>query len=202
MAAAASGKPAARGPGRRPGAPDTRGTVLSAARTSFADRGFERTTIRGVAADAGVAPGMVHHFFGSKEELFLAALEVPFDPRVVLRPVAEGPPEEVGRRLAGVMVTIWEDEARREPLLALLRSAMTSKAVAAMLRDGLLRIAAAALGPAVAGPDSGLRMQLAVSQVVGMELFRYVVEVEPLASTPADELVDRLAPVLQQHLRG
>lgn len=176
--------------------------MLAAARTSFADKGFERTTIRGVAAAAGVAPGMVHHFFGSKEDLFLEALEVPFDPRVALRPVAEGPPEEVGLRLAQAMVGIWEDEARREPLLALIRGAMTSEAVATMLRDGFLRIVAASLGPAVSGPDSTLRMQLAISHVLGMELFRFVVGVEPLASTPADELVERLAPVLQHHLHG
>ena len=191
-----------RGPGRRPGTPDTRGEVLAAARTSFADKGFERTTIRSVAAAAGVAPGMVHHFFGSKEDLFLEALEVPFDPRVVLRPVAEGPPDEVGLRLARVMVGIWEDEARREPLLALVRGAMTSEGIAMMLRDGFLRIVAASLGSAVSGPDSTLRLQLAVSHVLGMLLFRFVVRVEPLASTPAEELIERLAPVLQHHLRG
>ncbi len=176
--------------------------MLAAARTSFADKGFERTTIRSVAATAGVAPGMVHHFFGSKEDLFLAALAVPFDPRVVLRPVAEGPPEEVGRRLAAAIVGIWEDEEKREPLLAMVRGAMTSEAVATMLRDGFLRIAANALGPAVAGPDPRLRMQLAIAQVIGMELFRYVIAVEPLASTSAEDLVDLLAPVLQHHLRG
>lgn len=191
-----------RGPGRRPGTPDTRGEVLAAARTSFADKGFERTTIRGVASAAGVAPGMVHHFFGSKEDLFLEALAVPFDPRVVLRPVAEGPPEEVGLRLARVMVMIWEDDDRREPLLALVRGAMTSEAVASMLRDGFLRIVAQTLGEAVAGPDRHLRLQLAVSHVLGMLLFRFVVRVEPLASTPPEELIQRLGPVLQQHLRG
>lgn len=191
-----------RGPGRRPGLPDTRGEVLAAARTSFADKGFERTTIRGVAAAAGVAPGMVHHFFGSKEDLFLEALAVPFDPRVVLRPVADGPPDEVGLRLARVMVMIWEDDDRREPLLALARGAMTSESVASMLRDGFLRIVAASLGPAISGPDATLRLQLAVSHVLGMMLFRFVVRVEPLASTPAEELIQRLGPVLQHHLRG
>jgi AcrR family transcriptional regulator len=176
--------------------------VLTAARTSFADKGFERTTIRAVAASAGVAPAMVHHFFGSKEDLFLEALAAPFDPRVVLRPVVEGPPEELGLRLARTFVTIWEDESRREPLVALVRGAMTSEPVAAMLRDGFLRIIASVLGPAVAGPDPLLRLQLAISQGLGMELFRYVVKVEPLASTPAEELIQRLAPVLQHHLRG
>jgi len=145
---------------------------------------------------------MVHHFFGSKEDLFLEALAVPFDPRVVLRPVIEGPSEEVGERLARVMVTIWEDEARREPLLALVRGAMTSEPVAAMLRDGFLRIVGTVLGSVIAGPDAILRLQLALSQVIGMEIFRHVVAVEPLASTTPEELIRRLAPVLQHHLRG
>ena len=145
---------------------------------------------------------MVHHFFGSKEDLFLEALEVPFDPRVALRPVVEGPPEEVGERMARAIVSIWEDEAKREPLLALLRGAMTSEPIAAMLRDGFLRIVVTVLGSAIAGPDATLRLQLALSQVIGMEVFRHVVVVEPLASTSPDELVRRLAPVLQHHLRG
>lgn len=191
-----------RGPGRRPGTPDTRGEVLAAARTSFAEKGFDRTTIRGVAAAAGVAPGMVHHFFGSKEDLFLAALEVPVDPRVLLREAVAGPPDELGAAVAAAIVGVWEDPSRREPLLALLRAAMSSDVVAGMVRDGFVRIATSALAPAVSGPDARLRVELAISQVIGMELFRYVLRVEPLASTSADELVARLGPVLQQHLRG
>lgn len=145
---------------------------------------------------------MVHHFFGSKEDLFLAALQVPVDPRVVLREAVQGPPEEVGSRVARAIVDVWEDETRREPLLALLRAAMTSDTVAAMLRDGFIRIATSALAPAVSGPDAALRIELAISQLIGMEMFRHAVRVEPLASTPPDELVARLGPVLQHHLRG
>ena len=100
------------------------------------------------------------------------------------------------------MVTIWEDERRREPLLAILRGAMTSEAVASMLRDGFLRMVAGILGPAIAGPHPELRLQLAMSHVLGMLLFRFVVRVEPLASTPAEELIQRIGPVLQHHLRG
>ncbi|MBA2638626.1 MAG: TetR/AcrR family transcriptional regulator [Nocardioidaceae bacterium] len=191
-----------RGPGRRPGAPDTRGQILSAARTAFADKGFERTTVRGVAAAAGVAPGLVHHFFGAKEDLFLAALAVPFDPRVVLAPVADGPPDDLGRGLARTFVDIWEDERRRESLLALLRGAMTSPPVATMLREGFMPMAVGALGRAVAAPDPAARIQLALAQLLGMATLRYAVRVEPLASMPPDEVVNRLAPALQLHLRG
>lgn len=145
---------------------------------------------------------MVHHFFGSKADLFLAALEVPVDPRVLLREAVSGPPDQLGAAVAGAIVGVWEDPSRREPLLALLRAAMSSDVVAGMVRDGFVRIATSALAPAVSGPDARLRIELAISQVIGMELFRYVIGVQPLASTPAEELVARLGPVLQQHLRG
>ena len=70
--------------GRRPGAPDTRAAVLAAARAAFAAKGFGGTTIRAVAADAGVDPALVHHYFGTKDDLFLAAMELPVDPREVI----------------------------------------------------------------------------------------------------------------------
>ncbi len=73
--------------GRRPGAPDTRAEVLAAARASFAEKGFRGTTIRAVAAAAGVDPALVHHYFGTKDDLFVAALEIPVDPREILAPV-------------------------------------------------------------------------------------------------------------------
>ena len=100
-----------RGPGRRPGSPDTRGAILAAARSAFAARGFDGTSTRAVAAAAGVAPGLVHHFFGSKDDLFVAALNLPFDPRKVLGAALPGPPEGLGRRVATTVVGLWEDEA-------------------------------------------------------------------------------------------
>ncbi len=190
------------GPGRRPGTPDTRGAILAAARTSFAQKGFQATTMRAVASAAGVAPGLLHHFFGSKDDLFLAALAVPFDPRAMLAPVPVGPRDEVGLRLARAALTVWEDEEHREPMLAFLRAAMQSPELAAAVRAGIPAIALGVLGDVVTGPDAGLRVELAVSQMLGVAVVRYVIAMEPLASLPADELVDRLAPVLQQHLVG
>jgi len=191
-----------RGPGRRPGTSDTRGAILAAARTSFADKGFERTTMRGVASAAGVAPGLVHHFFGAKDDLFLAALAVPFDPRRMLAPAVDGPRSRLGERLARTVLHTWEDEVRRESLVAFLRAAMTSPEVAAVLRTGMPVIALGVLREVVTGPDAAVRVELAFSQLVGVALVRYVLAVEPVASLPVDELVVRLAPVLQQHLLG
>jgi len=191
-----------RGPGRRPGTPDTRGAILAAARRSFAEKGFERTTMRAIAAAAGVTPGLVHHFFGAKDDLFLEALAVPFDPRRMLAGAVEGPRSDLGERIAGAVLHTWEVEVQRETLLAFIRGAMTSPEVAALLRTGMPVIALGALGDVVNGPDAAVRVELVFSQMLGVAIARYVVEVEPLASLPVDELVARLGPVVQHHLLG
>jgi hypothetical protein len=85
-------------------------------------------------------------------------------------------------------------------MLAFLRAAMQSPELAAAVRAGIPAIALGVLGEIVTGPDAQLRVELAVSQMLGLAVIRYVIAMEPLASLPADELVDRLAPVLQQHL--
>ncbi len=193
---------AGRGPGRRRGSPDTRGAVLAAARAAFADRGFDATSTRAVAAAAGVTPGLVHHYFGSKDELFVAALELPFDPRKVLGAAAPGPPEELGRRIATVAVGLWEDPARREQLMAYLRTAMSNAEVAGLVRLGIPAVALPLLRAQIPFPDAEVRVNLAMTQILGMAMLRYVIRLEPLASMSPVALVDRLAPVLQQHLLG
>ena len=90
--------------GRRPGSPDTRAAVLSAARERFAAQGYAGTSVRAVAAAAGVDPALVHHYFGTKDDLFLAALEVKVDPRLAMLPVIEGGVDGAGERLLRVFV--------------------------------------------------------------------------------------------------
>jgi len=191
-----------RGPGRRPGSPDTRGAILAAARSAFAARGFDGTSTRAVAAAAGVAPGLVHHFFGSKDDLFVAALNLPFDPRKVLGAALPGPPEGLGRRVATTVVGLWEDEARREQLLAFLRTVMTNPEAAGIVRMGIPSVGVPLLRSVVPLADAEVRVNMAMSQILGMAVTRYVIGLEPLASLPPEQLVDRLAPVLQLHLLG
>lgn len=193
-----------RGPGRRPGAADTRGEILSAARAEFAERGYDGATIRGIARTAGVDAALVHHYFGGgKEQVFVAAMELPFDPGAALPQVLAGDPELLGERFARFFLSIWGEADSRAPFLALLRSASTSESAAAMLRafveQALLGRAVAQLPPA---PDRSLRMTLAASQLLGMALMRYVVKVEPLASATEDEVVALVAPGLQRYLAG
>ena len=191
-----------RRPGRRAGGPDTRSEVLAAARSQFAERGFDRTTIRGVAAVANVDAALVHHYFGSKDDLFLAALDIPFDPRVVVPQVLAGGTDGLGERLLRTFLSIWDDPVARMPLLALVRSGMSSDAAADLLRGGMLRLVFTPLAETLNGHDAALRAQLVASQLLGLVTTRYVLALEPLASLPAEEVVERIAPTLQRYLTG
>lgn len=188
--------------GRRPGSVDTRARVLLAARTSFGERGFDGATIRDVAARAGVDPALVHHYFGSKQQLFVAAMELPLDlPALVLR-LLEGPREELGERFVRFVLELWETTAFRPLLLGVVRSATTDPIAAAMLRQLLAEGPFLALARAIDLPDATLRATLAGSQLIGLALARYVVAVEPLASVPSEVLVRALAPTVQRYLVG
>lgn len=187
--------------GRRPGAPDTRAPILAAARASFAEKGFAGTTIRGVAAAAGVDASLVHHYFGTKDDLFLAALDIPVDPRVVVAPVVEGGPDGAGERFLTAVLSVWDDPAAQPSLLALARAVMDPSAQR-LLSDGFLPVVIDPLGVALGLDRPELRMPLVASQVVGLILLRYVLEVEPIASMGSEQLVATYAPTIQRYLTG
>ncbi len=185
--------------GRRPGAPDTRAAILAAARAAFASAGYGGTSVRAVAAAAGVDAALVHHYFGTKDDLFVAALQVRVDPRAALRPVIEGGLPGAGERLVGIFFEVWDDEQSRLPLLGLVRG-MVDGSGQQLARDGFLRVV---LAPVAAGlgldhPDE--RMALVASQLLGVVLLRYVLGVEPLASADTERLVATYGPVIQGYL--
>src|SRR3954447_7067397 len=185
--------------GRRPGSPDTRAAILSGARTLFAAHGYAGTSVRAVAAAAGVDAALVHHYFGTKDDLFLAALQVPIDPREVLVPVADGGLDGAGERLLRVFLSVWDDEATRLPLLALVRGVFEPEG-RLLARDGFMRMVLGPVGAALEVDQPELRMSLVASQLMGVVLVRYVVGVEPLASASHDELVAAYASTLQRYL--
>lgn len=195
-----------RGPGargRRPGGPDTRGEILAAARSSFADRGFDRTTIRGVAGEAGVDPALVHHYFGSKEDLFLAALEIPVDPRSLIPQVFVPGLDGVGERLLRMFLGVWDEPENNESLRAFVRTAFVVDQTAELLRNGIARIVLRAVIPQLAPVgDAELRATLVASQLAGLIMARYVLRIEPLASLPAESLVAWMAPNIQRYVNG
>ncbi|MEU3423820.1 TetR family transcriptional regulator [Streptomyces murinus] len=194
-------------PARRRGRPSraesagTRDRILTAARGEFSAHGYDKTSVRQIAKAAGVDSALVHHYFGTKEQVFAAAVEVAFAPALAAPDtLAEGPPDAVGERLARFVFGVWENPATRAPLLAILRSAVTNETAAAVFR----RLVAAQLVRRVAArldlPDAELRAELAAAQLVGTALMRYVLKLEPLASADVEEIIARVSPVVQKHL--
>ena len=192
----------ARGRGRRPGGPDTRGQILASARRSFAEKGFGGTTIRAVAVDAEVDPALVHHYFGSKDDLFLAALEFPADPRKLLPTVFEAGVDGAGERLIRLFLSVWDDPHARMALVAVVRTGLVQEAQDSLLRQGILRMVQQPLRAALPAVEADRRVQLVVSQMVGLVMTRYLLALEPLASMPAEELVAWVGPTLQRYLNG
>jgi AcrR family transcriptional regulator len=186
--------------GRRPGSPETRATILAEARTLFAAQGYAGTSVRAVATAAGVDPALVHHYFGTKRELFLAALGAPVDPQTVLGPVAAGGVEGAGERLVRAFLGVWDDEATRLPLLALVRGVLEPGGER-LVADGLLRVVLGPLGEGLGVDRPERRMALVASQLIGLVMARYVLRIEPLASASAEELVAAYAPTVQRYLQ-
>ncbi|MFF7497409.1 TetR/AcrR family transcriptional regulator [Streptomyces rubiginosohelvolus] len=180
--------------------PDARTRILEAARTEFAERGYDKTSIRGIAKAAGVDAALVHHYFGTKDEVFAAAVEVTFEPALVLPAVLGGDPDGLGERLARFFLSVWEDPGTRTPLLAILRSAVTHEAAANVLRDFVLRRLLERIAAELDVPDPTLRAELAASHMLGIAMLRYVVRAEPLASADPEDIIAMVAPTLQRYL--
>ncbi|MER7552324.1 MULTISPECIES: TetR/AcrR family transcriptional regulator [Streptomyces] len=180
--------------------PDARTRILEAARAEFAERGYDKTSIRGIARAAGVDAALVHHYFGTKDEVFAAAVEVSFEPALVVHTVLGGPPEGLGERLARFFLSVWEDPATRSPLLAILRSALTHEAAAKVLREFVLRRLLERIAAELDVPDATFRAELAASHMIGIATLRYMIRAEPLASADPEDIVAMVAPTLQRYL--
>ncbi|MER5382104.1 TetR family transcriptional regulator [Streptomyces sp. NPDC002688] len=181
--------------------PATRDRILEAAREEFSERGYEKTSVRGIAKSAGVDSALVHHYFGTKEQVFEAAVEGAMAPALgAPDTIVEGPLDGVGERLTRFFLGVWENPTSRTPLLAIVRSAVNNDTAAAVFR----RLVAAQLLRRVAArldvPDAELRVELAAAQLVGVAMLRHVIKVEPLASVDLERIVARVAPVVQGHL--
>lgn len=188
--------------GRRSGESGTREAILEAALRRFADHGFDGATIRGIAADAGVDPALVHHFYGSKEKLFVVALQFPVVPSEVLARVLASDRRRIGETLVRTVPEIWENDDTRAQSLALLRSAITNERAADMLRGFVSGTILAGLAGAVGGKDAERRAALAGTQILGLGIARYIVRIGPIASASVDELVAVIGPTIQRYLTG
>lgn len=192
----------ARPRGPRPGGADTRAAILAASREEFATRGYAGATIRGIAAAAGVDAALVHHYFGTKDKLFAAALEFPFDPEVLLAKVLGGGVDGAGERLLRAVLAAWDNASSRAPMLAVIRTATSSEAGAAMLREFLDRNILQRIAVELSPDRAQLRAALVASQMAGLLMARYVIALPAIASALDEDIVAAVAPNLQRYLNG
>lgn len=177
--------------------------ILAAATQEFGDHGYDGVTIRSIAERAGVDSALVHHHFGSKADLLTAVVDVPISPAMPLAELLEGDLDGVGERLVGFVVTTWDDPAFRARGVAALRTVLGSKDQSALMMGFLSRELMARISQRVGSLGSGpLRANLVASQVVGLMTTRYVLELEPLASAPPQEVIAAIAPTIQRYLTG
>jgi AcrR family transcriptional regulator len=189
--------------GRRPGNQDTKQSILESARTAFAEVGYDKASVRAIAGAAGVDPALIHHYFGTKEKLFLASMNLPVNPAEVVPKAMAGPREQAGERLVALLIGVWDSPAGIAAV-ALLRSAMSNEWTARLLREFIvtqvLRRAIAELD--IDEKQAQTRAALVATQIGGLVVVRYVLKVEPVASAPAEQLVAAIGPAVQRYLTG
>jgi len=172
----------------------TRAAILEAARSRFASDGYERATVRAIAHDAGIDPSMVMRYYGSKEGLFAAVIDV----ELVLPDLDVIPVEDVGTALVGHFLDLWESDG---VLQTLLRVGVTNEAGAARMRDVFAgQILPLADRFVATRQDAARRAALVASQVLGMALVRYVLRFGPAADLTRADVVAWLGPTVQRYL--
>ena len=178
----------------------TRAAILAAARAAFAERGFDGAPLREIAASAGVDQALIHHYFGSKQQLFVAATELPFDLGALQAMVHAGPRDELGDRIVRFFLSLWEEPVRRQVLLGMVRSALTDPRAAEMVRRFVIEGGILPLVQEAGATDSAMRATLVGSHLMGLGFARYILCVEPLASAPVESLVRSIGPVIGLYL--
>ncbi|MDM2645914.1 TetR family transcriptional regulator [Mycobacteroides abscessus] len=189
-------------PGRRPGTSSARDDILASARKLFSLNGIDKTSIRAIASDAGVDPALVHHYFGTKLDLFREVVQLPVDPSVVLQPLRDVPVDELGVTIPQLIIALWDSELGAN-MLAVFRSALTGAddgLVRVFFREVLVNIIAERVD---SPPGSGvLRAEFAITQMAGILVGRYIMAIEPLASLTAEQIALTVGPNIQRYLTG
>jgi AcrR family transcriptional regulator len=187
--------------GRRSGTPDTREAILTAARRRFATRGYDATSLRGIAAEAKVDPALVIHYFGTKEGLFVAATGLPAGLSVLFGSLATLPAEDRVPALVRGYLHVVDSDKSRNAILALVRSAVSNDKAATMLREFLTAELLPVVARLTGHPDAPTRASLVAAQLMGIAMLRHVLKVDPLARASPDDIVALVAPAIDQYLR-
>ncbi len=189
-------------PGRPPGNSGASDRILHSARELFSRNGFDKTSIRAIAADAGIDGALVHHYYGTKQQLFAAAIEIPIDPMQVITPLRETPVDQMGTVLPSILLPLWDSELGKG-FIATLRSLLAGADVS-LVRSFLQEIITAEIGARVDDPpgSGAMRVQFVASQLVGVVMVRYILELQPFAGLAPEVIAETIAPNLQRYLTG
>jgi AcrR family transcriptional regulator len=179
---------------------EVRDAVLDAARAAFHTRGYARTSVKGVAAMAGVAPSVVAKYYENKEAMFAAAMRLPFDPSHAIPELIAPGLDGMGERLVRATFEIFGDDETREDLMALFQAGSSAGRAAATLREFLEESVVDRLSGVVGIPDARMRASLISAHLVGLGTVRYIVRLEPLASAPEEQVIRIYAPLVQDLL--
>jgi AcrR family transcriptional regulator len=195
--------------GRRAGDSGTREAILESARRQFAEHGYGGATIRAIASGAGVDPALVHHYYGTKERLFAAAMELPVVPGEVISEIlaklGREPGQSVGEQMVRSALALWERPDVQGAFRAQLRSALTSEQAAVNLREFITEAILRPVASAASGTDperTPFRASLVGSQMLGLALTRYMLRVGPIAAASPEELAAAIGPTIDQYLTG
>lgn len=155
-----------------------------------------------MAAAAGVDSALVHHYFGTKEQLFAAAVHIPIDPMAIIGPLREVPVSELGYRIPSMLLPLWDSEVGTA-FIAALRSILAGEEVN-LFRTFIEDVIAVEVGPRVDNPPGSgtIRIQFVASQLVGVVMARYILQLEPFRSLPPEQIAQTVAPNLQRYLTG
>jgi AcrR family transcriptional regulator len=155
-----------------------------------------------VASAAGVDSALVHHYFGTKEKLFAAAVHIAIDPMDILGPLREVPVEQLGHKLPSMLLPLWDSEIGAG-FIAELRSILAGSEVN-LFRSFIQDVIAVEVGARIDDPPGSgvIRIQFVASQLVGVVMARYILRLEPFASLPAEQVAKTIAPNLQRYLTG
>lgn len=187
--------------GRRTGRTDTRDSILAAATALFATRSFDQVSTRDIGQAAGVDPAMIHHYFGSKAELFRTTLQAPIDPAKVFGDLAGRTPTEQAQQLIHRAIRVWDSPAGAA-IFAVVRNVVSNQRIAALAREFLV---VRVVRPIVREhePDAEQARQreaLIVAHMAGILMARYMLQLEPLVSASADDITRWFAPNLERAL--
>jgi AcrR family transcriptional regulator len=186
--------------GRRPGTPGTRAAILAVARERFGERGYDATSLRAIATEAGVDPALVIHYFGSKESLFVAATGMAADLLDVFEGFAGLSATDRVQALVRGYLNLVDSDSSRNQIIALVRSAVSNEKAATMLREFMTAQLLPLIADLTDEPDARLRASLIAAQLIGMAMLRHVVKVGPVAGATPDEIVSLITPAIESYI--